>query len=410
MPGPGYYLIGEEEEREVLEVLRSRYLFRYGNENDPGFVHKVVSLEREVCARFGCAHALAVTSGTASLIVALSAAGIGPGDEVIVPGYTFIASMSAVIMCGAVPVLAEIDSSLTLDPEDVERKITPRTRAIMAVHMLGNPCDLDRLEAVATRRKVPLIEDACQALGAQYRGKYLGTRGKIGAYSLNIFKTINAGDGGLVVTDDDELYTRAFAYHDQGHLPMRMGVEVGKRSIIGQNYRMNELTGAVSLAQFRKLDRILGKLREVKGRFKKAITGIPGVAFRRINDEAGECATLLTVFLPSRDRAEAVAKALGTTTVAHSGWHVYANMEQLLGKKTVVDRGPPFHSKEYPTAVEYRKGMLPKTDDILSRAVNISIGVVDAGLGAAFGVNILSPDAEVDRAAERFRQAAGKAL
>jgi len=410
MPGPGYYVIGEEEEREVLEVLRSRYLFRYGSENDPGFVHKVVSLERELCARFGCAHALAVTSGTAALIVALSAAGIGPGDEVIVPGYTFIASISSVIICGAVPVLAEVDESLTLDPADVERRITPRTRAIMAVHMLGNPCDVDRLADIARRRGLLLIEDTAQALGAQYRGRYLGTIGAIGTYSLNIFKTINAGDGGIVVTDDDELYSRAFAYHDQGHLPLRMGVEVGNRSMFGQNYRMNELTGAVALAQFRKLDRILGRLRGLKGRLKSALHGIPGVSFRRIHDEAGECATLLTVLLPDRARAEALAAELGTRTVAHSGWHVYANMEQLLAKKTVVDRGPPFHSKEYPTTVDYQKGMLPRTDDILSRAINLSIGVVDAGLGAAFGVNLLSSDEDADQVATRFREAARKVL
>jgi dTDP-4-amino-4,6-dideoxygalactose transaminase len=403
-------MIGEEEEREVLEVLRSRYLFRYGSEKDPGFVHKVVTLEQEVCARFGCAHALAVTSGTAALIVALSAAGIGPGDEVIVPGYTFIASISSIIICGAVPVLAEVDESLTLDPADVENRITPRTKAIVAVHMLGNPCDLDRLRGIARKHKLLLIEDAAQAFGGQYRGKYLGTVGELGTYSLNIFKTINAGDGGMVVSSDRELYTRAFAYHDQGHLPLRMGVEVGNRSMFGQNYRMNELTGAVALAQFRKLDRILSRLRELKGRVKRAITGIPGVSFRKIHDEAGECATLLTVLLPDRKRADALGAELGTKTIAHSGWHVYANMEQLLAKKTVVDRGPPFHSREYPTEVAYRKGMLPRTDDILSRAINISVGVVDAGLGAGYGLNILSTDAEVERVVSRFREAAKKTL
>lgn len=402
MPGPGYYMIGKEEEAEVLDVIRSGYLFRYGDDSDPVFRHKTKTLEQEVCKKFGLRYALAVTSGTSALIVALTAADIGPGDEVIVPGYTFIASMSSVIICGAVPVLAEIDESLTLDPEDVERKITGRTKAIMAVHMLGNPCDLTRLKSIADSHNIMLIEDAAQGFGAAYQGKPLGTIGAIGTYSFNIFKTINAGDGGMVVTGDEDLYTRAFAYHDQGHLPLRMSVEVGKRAIIGQNYRMNELTGAVVLAQFRKTDAILQKLRHLKNRFKTRIQDLKGISFRRINDQEGECATLLTVLLPDAKKAAAVADRLGTTTVSKSGWHVYSNMEQILEKKTATRRGCPFHSECYPTDVEYRKGMLPSTDDILQRAINISIGVVDRGLGAAFGVNIGSDDAEVDRQADRF--------
>src|SRR5512136_325027 len=227
MPGPGFEWIGKEEEAEVLDVLRSRWLFRYGDEKDPAFKRKVKGLEEMVEQGFGTKHALAVTSGTAALITALSALGIGPGDEVIVPGYTFIASMSSIIIARAVPVLAEVDESLTLDPADVEKRITPRTKAIMAVHMLGNACDLDRLQAIAKKHKLILIEDAAQAFGASYKGKKVGTLGRIGTYSFNIFKTINAGDGGMVVTDDDELYHRAFGYHDQGHFPLRMGVEIG---------------------------------------------------------------------------------------------------------------------------------------------------------------------------------------
>ena len=410
MPGPGYYVIGKEEEAEVLDVIRSGYLFRYGDEADPAFRHKTKTLEQEVCGEFGSRHALAVTSGTAALIVALSAADIGPGDEVIVPGYTFIASMSSVIICGAVPVLAEIDESLTLDPVDVERKITERTKAILAVHMLGNPCDLTRLKAIADSRNIMLIEDAAQAFGATYGGQRVGTIGALGTFSFNIFKTINAGDGGMIVTDDEDLYTRAFAYHDQGHLPLRMSVEVGKRAIIGQNYRMNELTAAVVLAQFRKTNMILQRLRHLKSRFKRRIQGLEGVSYRRINDLEGECATLLTVLLPDRDSAAAAAERLGTTTVSQSGWHVYSNMEQILEKKTAIRRGCPFHSPCYPTDVEYRKGMLPQTDDILQRAVNISVGVVDKGLGSAFGVNISSDDSEVDRQAERFSTAVRKVL
>ena len=209
MPGPGFYWIGEEEEKEVLDVIRSRRLNRYGSSDDAEFQAKVVTLEKEVCARFDVPHSLAVTSGTSALIVALNALKIGPGDEVIVPGYTYIASMSAIIFAGAVPVLAEIDESLNLDPADVEAKITPRTKAIMVVHMLGNPARLDQLLDIARRHKLLVVEDSAQAFGGRYKGRHLGTYGDVGTYSFNIFKTINAGDGGLLVMKDEELFKTA---------------------------------------------------------------------------------------------------------------------------------------------------------------------------------------------------------
>lgn len=402
MPGPGFEWIGKEEEEEVLDVLRGKWMFRYGDESNPAFRRKVRSLEEMVEKDFAIGHALAVTSGTAALITALSALGIGPGDEVIVPGYTFIASLSSVILARAVPVLAEVDDSLTLDPLDVERKITSRTRAIIAVHMLGNPCDLDRLRPIAEAHGLALIEDAAQAFGGTWRGRRLGAVGRVGIYSFNIFKIITAGDGGMLVTDDEEVYLRAFGYHDQGHLPSRSGAEIGNRSLIGQNYRMNELTAAVLIAQYRRLDLILERLRQVKKRLKARLAAVPGVAFRRINDEAGECATLLTVLLPSREIADRVAGALGTTTVSSSGWHVYSNMEQILGRKTVAGRGCPFDCASYPCRQEYRRGMLPQTDALLARAINLSVGVVDRGLGAGFGVHPRATEQEIDAKAKEF--------
>ena len=408
MPGPGYYWIGKEEEKELLDLIQARYLFRYGDPKDPAFKHRVKTLEEEVERKFRVKHALAVSSGTSALITAMAAAGLGPGDEVIVPGYTFIASMSSVIFNNAVPVLAEVDDSLTLDPADVEARITPHTRAILAVHMIGNPCDLDRLGAIAKKHDLLLLEDAAQAFGGSYHGRRLGTIGKLGAYSFNIFKTINAGDGGMVVTDDAGLYERAFGYHDQGHLPLRMGVEVGQRSVIGQNFRMNELSAAVLVAQFRKLDALIDRLTALKTRFKKQIQGLPGLEFRRLNDPEGECHTLLTVFLPDRRSADAAAQKLGTTTVAHSGWHVYNNMENILGMKTINPKNNPLKHPLYKGKAEYRKGMLPRTDALLERAINISIGVVDRGLGSAFGINLESSDAEVDAQVQTFRKAVEK--
>jgi dTDP-4-amino-4,6-dideoxygalactose transaminase len=402
MPGPGYYWIGKEEEKELLDLIRARYLFRYGDEKDPSFKHRVKTLEEEVSRGFGAGYALAVSSGTAALIVAMAAAGIGPGDEVIVPGYTFIASMSSVITCNAVPVLAEVDESLTLDPKDVESRITPYTKAILPVHMIGNSADLDALKAIADKHKLMLSEDTAQAFGGSYKGKRLGTIGLLGTYSFNIFKTINAGDGGMVVTDDEDLYKQAFAFHDQGHLPLRTGVEVGNRAVIGQNFRMTELNAAVLLAQFRKLDRIIRRLRTLKARFKEQIKDVKGLEFRRLNDPDGDCGTILTVFLPDKKSADAVAEKLNTTTVSHSGWHVYNNMENILNMHTINPRNNPLKNQHYKGKAEYRKGMLPQTDRLLERAINISVGVVDAGLGSAFGINLESTDEEVDRQAELF--------
>ncbi len=398
MPGPGYYWIGKEEEAEVLEVLRSKYLFRYGDPADPAFKAKVATFERMVCDGFGVEYALGVSSGTAALVVALSALGVGPGDEVICPGYTYIASISSVIAAGAVPVLAEVDDSFTLDPDDVESRITPRTRAIMVVHMLGASAQMDRLLELATKRGLTVIEDTAQAFGGSFHGARLGSLGDVGTYSFNIFKMINAGDGGMVTTGSDDLYLRAFGYHDQGHKPLRTGVEVGERSIIGLNFRMTELTGAVLIAQFRKLESIIADLRRIKDALKQRLDGIAGLGFRRLTDPSGDIATVLVLMLPDEATATAVATDLGTVRMSKSGWHVYQNMENLLSKRQVA-AGPPFRSTEYPTDVEYTAGMLPRTDALLRRSISLSIGVVDPGIGAGYGLHPMCGEDEIKKVA-----------
>ncbi len=411
MPGPGMELIGEEEKRELLEVLEAGYLFRYGSPDNPAFKAKVYHLEQEVARLVGVRHAVAVNSGTTALLVALAGLGVGPGDEVIVPGYTFIASMSSVIYARAIPILAEVDRTFNLDPADVRRKITPRTKAIMAVHMLGNPARLDELKAIADEHNLLLIEDCAQAFGASYKGRRVGSIGDAGTYSFNIFKTITAGDGGMVVTNDEAAYRRFFGFHDQGHSPLRMGVEIGRRPFVGLDFRMTELTAAVLLAQLRKLEAILSHLRANKRRFKEAIADLPGLEFREITDPEGECATLLTVILPSEEIARKIAGELGTKVVADSGWHVYSNMEQILEKRTITPEGCPFTCPYYKGGeVKYWKGMLPQTDDLLSRSINISIGVSDPGLGSAFGVTMRDGFDVVDARAEEFRRVARKYL
>jgi dTDP-4-amino-4,6-dideoxygalactose transaminase len=392
MPGPGSQWIGREEIAEVLDVLESGSVFRYGDLDDPKFKHKVYTFEREFAAGCGVRHALAVSSGSGALICALKALGVGPGDEVVVPAYTFIASFSSIIFAGGVPVLTEIDESLNIDPADIEPRLTKRTKAIMPVHMLGNACDMDAIMAVAAKHGLPVIEDACQANGGSYKGRRLGSIGRMGTFSLNVFKTITAGDGGIVVTDDEALYKHAFGLHDQGHSPLRSGVEVGQRSVLGMNFRMNELTGAIALAQLRKLPRIIATLRDKKRRFKEMLAGTPGVSFRKLNDLEGDCATLLTVLFRTAAEASRVSRRLGTTTVDHSGWHVYANMEHL--NRYLAEMGLP-----------HDRGAYPRTDDILSRAINLSVGVVDAGLGAGFGIHIDSTDEDTAKAATAFQEA-----
>ncbi|OFX59463.1 MAG: hypothetical protein A2066_03420 [Bacteroidetes bacterium GWB2_41_8] len=392
MPGPGAYWFGKEEMEAVMEVMQSGYLFRYGSENDPKFLHKVSTLEKEFGQYSGANCALATSSGTSSLLVSLIAMGLKPGDEVIVPAYTFVATYSAVIFAGCVPVLAEIDESLSIDPDDIEHRITPRTKAIVPVHMLGNPCNMDRIMEIACKHKLVVLEDACQAAGASYKGKKVGTIGDMGAFSLNIFKTINSGDGGLVVTNDQKLYETAFGAHDQGHKPNRFGVEVGARSVLGLNFRVNEITAAVALAQLKKLDQIVATLREKRNKLKSLIAGAEGFKFRVLNDPEGDAATLCTIIFDTREQAVKVSKALGSKTIDQSGWHVYANMEHVL--KHLEEVGQP-----------HTKGSYPKTDDILSRAMNISIGVVDGGLGAGWGININSSDAEIETAAKQFIEA-----
>jgi dTDP-4-amino-4,6-dideoxygalactose transaminase len=392
MPGPGAYWFGKEEMEAVIEVMKGGYLFRYGSEDDPKFLHKVSTLEKEFARYCGTDFALATSSGTSSLVASVIALGLKPGDEIIVPAYTFVASYSSVIFAGLIPVLAEIDESLTLDVNDIERRITLNTKAIMPVHMLGNACDMDRIMAVAKKHNLLVLEDCCQAAGASYKGKKVGSIGNMGAFSLNIFKTINSGDGGLVVTNDKTLYETAFGVHDQGHKPMRFGVEVGTRNVLGLNFRMNEITAAVGLAQLRKIDKIVATLRQKRNKFKELISEAKGFKFRMLNDPEGDCATLCTVIFDTKEQAAKVSKVLGSKTVDQSGWHVYSNMEHVLNY--LKQAGRP-----------HTKGSYPATDDILSRAMNISVGVVDGGLGAGWGININSSDDEIEAAAKQFIKA-----
>ncbi len=388
MPGPGWYFIDGDEEREVLEALRARHLSRY-RFDDPDAVSKTMLFEREMGVLLGTDHTLALNSCTSSLFSGLTALGIGPGDEVIVPGYTFIASISAVLLTGARPVLAEIDESLTLDPGDVMNKLTGRTKAIMAVHMLGASADMDRLHSLASSAGCALIEDCAQACGGSYHGRRLGSIGDFGAFSLNTGKTMTAGDGGLLATNSRTLYEHAFAFHDHGFAPHRAAVaQRGPR--IGLNLRLHELASAVGLVQARKLDGILDRCRKLKNVVRRELVGLPGVRERLLHDEAGECATVHVLVFDERSTAAAVAGALGGATLDASPKHNYALMSQLHGEFGRVAHAAP--------------GDLPSTDDILSRSVALGVGVVDAYLGTLGEVIVTDSHEEAARKTAGVRE------
>ncbi|MFJ7249460.1 DegT/DnrJ/EryC1/StrS family aminotransferase [Kitasatospora sp. NPDC098652] len=400
MPGPGYAFLGDEERANVAEVLSNWDLTRYAYDV-PEWVSFVQRFEIAAQDVFSSAHCIAVNSGTSALITALAALGIGPGDEVIVPGYTFIASIGSIVYSGATPVLAEIDESLTLDPQDVEARITPDTRAIMAVHMLGAPCDLDALRDIARRHDLFLIEDTAQACGASYRGRRLGTIGEIGAFSLNPFKVITSGEGGFVLTSDPRLYQRAYAFQDQGWFPLR--TDTGEGDVLfGLNLRMAELSGAVACAQLDKLDAVLKSTRQLKRALVERIPERPGIRRRVLHDSDGECATLLVHLFDRPEDAVAAAEALGTKTMIRSGRHYYGNMPQLTALATPGANPAPFRRPPTDGRPAFRLPRLPRTDDILARAVAISIGVSDRYLGSGFGLTVSSSEAEVDTVAASF--------
>jgi dTDP-4-amino-4,6-dideoxygalactose transaminase len=375
---PGGMRIGREEEDAVLEVLRSKRLFRYyGPTEGPS---RVTELEEAFAAVMGVKHAAAVSSGSGALMSALAGLGVGPGDEVIVPAYTWIATASAVVAMGAVPILAEVDESLTLDPADVQHKITRSTKAIIPVHMRGAPCRMDEFIAIARQHNLPVLEDVAQADGASFHGQRLGSIGDVGAFSLQFNKIITCGEGGMVTTNDDGILRRALMYND---------VVGGQRNKIpadeilpGVNFRLSELQGAVALVQLGRLDDLLHDMRRRKAEIKEGITGVAqqqGVTFRRINDPAGDAAISLIFFLPNEERAAYVTAALGAEGVDafqiyrpdDVDYHVYAHWTPILNKRTWSTDGGPWRWHE--RDVEYAPDMCPRTLDLVGRAVHLDV-------------------------------------
>ena len=378
---PGFEVFGEEEKQEVMQVLESGVLFRYGFEDQRQQQWKVRQFEEAFARYTGAAHAQAVTSGTAALKVALIALGVGAGDEVITQGFTFVATWEAVLDCGAVPVFTEIDGTLNMDPQDLEKKIGPKTKAIIPVHMMGAPARIEEIVAIADRHGIPVLEDTAQAAGARLHGRHLGTFGAIGTFSFDSVKTMTTGEGGMCITNDKTLWQRMDQYHDHGHdhVPNPGGRGGEGRPFIGFNYRMMEIQGAIGLAQLAKLDGIVAAQQRNKAVLREAAATIPGVEFREVFDPAGDSATFLTFLLPDKAKADAVATVLRDAGVpatrwSENTWHYYPRWEHLLDGKTPCHDGWPFvaHGKR---RYIYDPKALPNTVALLERALTYQVPV-----------------------------------
>ncbi|WP_281987364.1 DegT/DnrJ/EryC1/StrS family aminotransferase [Aquimarina aggregata] len=371
---PGFEIFGDEEKKEVQDVLDNGVLMRYGFDPMRNGHHKALELEKDLADRMQTKYAQVVSSGTAALTVALACAEIGSGDEVIMPTFTFVASFEAILSVGAVPVLCDIDDTLTLDPKAVEATITPKTKAIMPVHMCGSMADLSALKAICEKHNLILLEDACQAIGGTYDNKPLGSYGDLGCFSFDFVKTVTCGEGGGIVTNSKKFADRAHKYQDHGH--DHVGNDRGAEShpFLGYNYRLSELNAAVGIAQLRKLDHTISVQERNYTILRNALKTIPEVTFRRVPVGGVESYAFLTLFLPSEDLARNTHKALGNYDVDacfywyDNNWHYYKKWEHLLDQKSLGK-----FSQEIQTGLQKNNKTFDASDAWMGRSISCLI-------------------------------------
>lgn len=372
---PGFELFGDTERKHLNDVLDNGVLMRYGFDGMRKGHWKARELEAALCERMHAKHAKLVSSGTAALTVALASAGVGAGDEVIMPVFTFVASFESLMAVGAVPVLVDIDDTLTLDPAAVEKAITPRTRVVMPVHMCGSSAQLRELKALCDRHSLLLLEDACQAIGGTYDGKPLGSYGDLGCFSFDYVKTITCGEGGGIITDNAEYAKHADHYSDHGHDHEGNDRGVEQHPFLGYNYRISELHAAVGLAQLSRLDDFLSIQKKNYTVLRTALQGIPGVTFRRVPEEAEENYSFLSFFLPDESTTRKVHKALGDSGVDgcfywyDNNWHYIKKWDHLKQLKA-LGKLPAELVKGMP---DYSKIGFPASDAIMGRTISVLI-------------------------------------
>ncbi|MBN1809722.1 MAG: aminotransferase class I/II-fold pyridoxal phosphate-dependent enzyme [Planctomycetes bacterium] len=378
------YRHGEEEIKAAAEVLKTDHWFRYGNA-ESGHQQQAATFEKEWCGAFGVKHAGLVSSGTAALMCCYAGLGIGPGDEVIVPGYTWIASATAPLTMGAIPVIVDVDDSLMMDPEAVEKAIGPRTKAICPVHMAGLACDMERILDIAARHKLYVIEDSCQCDGGVWSdGRKMGTLGDMGAYSFNVYKVIACGDGGLFSTDDEGAFQRALIFHDAGIGFRSHASELKVPIFAGLNLRGNEILAAVMRVQLGRLEGIISDLHRVHGEISErtADAGVRSVKYNGstgTGTRTGTGASLGFRFGTEKEARRFAAafaeRAAGLSAGAFlpidSGRHVYSNWEAVMKKRAWhTDAMNPYnHPANAGCCAEYSPDMLPRTLEILKTSV-----------------------------------------
>jgi 8-amino-3,8-dideoxy-alpha-D-manno-octulosonate transaminase len=329
---PGFELWSDAERKEVNDVLETGILMRYGFDGPRKGIWKSIELEKAICNTFGAKHAQLTSSGTAALTTAMAALGIGTGDEVIMPAFTFVASFEAVLSVGAIPVLVDIDDTLTLKPEAVRNAITPKTKCIMPVHMCGSMADMDALLFICKEHNLLLLEDACQSIGATHKGKYLGTIGDAGTFSFDFVKTITCAEGGAVLTNKEEVYIKCDGYSDHGH--DHKGVDRGAdlHPFLGYNFRISELHAAVGLAQIKRLPEFLSIQKQNHTALKEILAQIPGIEFRKIPDTEGDSCTFLSWFLPTEEITTKLVDALKAEGILAGNFYWYNNNWHYIRK------------------------------------------------------------------------------
>ncbi|AXT55639.1 DegT/DnrJ/EryC1/StrS family aminotransferase [Aquimarina sp. MMG015] len=333
---PGFELFGAEEKKEVQDVLDNGVLMRYGFDGNRNGHYKALELERDLAAKMQTKYAQVVSSGTAALTVALASAGIGSGDEVIMPTFTFVASFEAILSVGATPILCDIDDTLTLNPEAVKAAITSKTKAVMPVHMCGSMADLKALKVICEENNLILLEDACQAIGGSYDSKPLGSYGDLGCFSFDYVKTVTCGEGGGLITNSKTYADNAHKYQDHGHDHVGNDRGAETHPFLGYNYRLSELNAAVGIAQLRKLDQTIAIQEKNYSILREALSEMPQVSFRRVPETGIESYAFLNIFLPSEELARKGHKTLGSHGVDacfywfDNNWHYYKKWEHLL--------------------------------------------------------------------------------
>jgi 8-amino-3,8-dideoxy-alpha-D-manno-octulosonate transaminase len=373
---PGIELFGAEEKKEIMDVLETGILFRYNFDQQRNGHWKARTFEQELAAYHGVRFAHLTSSGTTADNLAIAACGIGIGDEVIVPTFTFIAPVEAVLHAGAIPVFADIDETLCLSAASIEAAITPRTKAVIVVHMCGAMAQIDQISDVCKKHNLILIEDTAQALGASFQGKMLGTFGKIAIYSFDFFKIVSAGEGGAIITDDPALYDTATQHADHGHTHVGNNRGAEPHHIIGTNYRISELHAAMGLAQFRKLPYILEHQRANKHKLEQFMAGWPQVSFRVIPDKEGDSATFLDFFLEDETTAEKVLKAFDKHGVGYAYWfdnnyHYFKNWNHIKAVKTAAKLAISL----FEPPQDYASLQIPVSDKIMSRLISLQIRI-----------------------------------